>query len=65
MKVEANVKKLLELLAKLGILRFGGKAATYKGGERPSEFAMDDVLDAKRDLVNGADANDNAKDSGK
>ena len=45
--------KFMDLLAKLGILRFGTKAAVYKSGtERPAEFMMDDVLNAERDLVN-------------
>lgn len=45
---------LLELLRKLGILRFGATAATYKSGtERPAELMMDDVYDAKKDLVGG------------
>ncbi len=43
---------LLDLLRKLGILRFGGTAATYKSGaDRPTELMMDDVYDAKKDLV--------------
>ena len=48
--------KLLDLLAKLGILRFGGKAAVYRSGaERPTEFMMDDVMNADRDLTTKAD----------
>jgi hypothetical protein len=44
--------KLLDMLAKLGILRFGAKAAVYKSGaERPAEFTMDGVYNADRDLV--------------
>lgn len=44
--------KLLDLPAKLGILRFGAKAATYTSAkDRPAEFMMDDVYDAERDLV--------------
>ena len=44
--------KLLDLLAKLGILRFGTKAAVYKSGtDRPAEFMMDGVFNAERDLV--------------
>ena len=43
----------LDTLAKLGILRTGAKAATYTSAkDRPTEFMMDGVLDAKRDLVN-------------
>lgn len=45
--------KLLDLLAKLGILRFGKTAAVYHSGkERPAELLMDNVYDARRDLVN-------------
>ena len=44
--------KLLDLLRKLGILRFGATAATYTSeADRPTEFMMDDVYDAKKDLV--------------
>ncbi len=44
--------KLLDALAKLGILRFGTKAAVYKTGtERPAELQMDGVFNAERDLV--------------
>ena len=44
--------KLLDLLAKLGILRFGTKKATWKSGkDMPEEFLMDGVFDAKRDLT--------------
>jgi hypothetical protein len=42
----------LDILRKLGILRFGATAATYKSeADRPTEFMMDDVYDAKKDLV--------------
>jgi hypothetical protein len=45
---------LLDLLRKLGILRFGATAATYKSAaDRPAELMMDDVYDAKKDLVGG------------
>lgn len=44
--------KFLDVLAKLGILRYGAKSATYKSGaERPAELMMDNVYDAERDLV--------------
>lgn len=44
--------KMLALLQKLGILRFGAKAATYRNGSgRPVEFMMDDVFNAEKDLV--------------
>ena len=56
----------LELLAKLGILRMGAKAGTYKNAaERPSEFMMDDVYDAKRDLVAGGEAKADSGDAKK
>lgn len=48
--------KLLDLLAKLGILRFGAKAATYSSAkDRPAEFMMDGVYDAERDLTTKED----------
>ncbi len=46
--------KILGLLQKLGILRYGAKAAVYRDGAgRPVEFMMDDVLNAETDLVAG------------
>ena len=48
--------KFLDLLAKLGILRVGTKAATYRSGtERPAELLMDDVYNADRDLTTKKD----------
>lgn len=48
--------KLLDLLAKLGILRFGVKSASYTSAkDRPAEFMMDGVFDAKRDLTTKQD----------
>ena len=48
--------KFLDLLAKLGILRYGTKAATYDSGtERPTELLMDDVYNADRDLTTAKD----------
>ena len=48
--------KLLDLLAKLGILRFGAKKATYTSAkDRPAEFMMDGVYNADRDLVTKKD----------
>ena len=45
---------LLDLLRKLGILRYGATAGTYRNGaERPTELMMDGVYDAKKDLVGG------------
>ena len=48
--------KLLDVLAKLGIMRFGTKAAVYKSAtERPTELMMDDVVNAERDLTTRQD----------
>ena len=48
--------KFFDLLAKLGILRVGAKAATYRTGtERPAELLMDGVYDADRDLTTKKD----------
>lgn len=45
--------KLIDFLAKLGILRWGAKHDTYHSNqERPAEFMMDGVFNAERDLVN-------------
>lgn len=47
--------KFLDLLRKLGILRGGAKAGAYTSGkDRPPEFLMEGVFDAKKDLVGGA-----------
>jgi hypothetical protein len=43
---------VLDLLRKLGILRFGVVKAKYKSGkERPIEIQQDNVFNAKKDLV--------------
>lgn len=43
---------ILDLLAKLGILRFGTKKAVWHSGkDLPEEFLMNDVFNAKRDLT--------------
>ena len=48
--------KLLDLLRKLGIFRSGSTSGTYTNAvERPTELQMDDVFDAKKDLVNKED----------
>ena len=48
--------KMLRLLAKLGILRYGAKSYTYTSGrDRPAESLMDDVFNAERDLTTGED----------
>jgi hypothetical protein len=47
-----GIMKVLDVLRKLGIVRFGAKAAVYHNAqERPTEFMMDDVFDAEKDLV--------------
>ncbi|WP_158306628.1 hypothetical protein [Polymorphum gilvum] len=51
--------KLLDLLAKLGILRFGARSGTYTSAkDRPVEFMMDDIYDAERDLTTRKDVKD-------
>ena len=53
--------KLLDLLAKLGILRFGTRKAVYHSAkDMPAEFLMNDVFDAERDLTTGQDIKDAA-----
>ena len=50
--------KFLDVLRKLGILRYGTKAATYTGmQDRPAEFFMEGVFNAEKDLINQADVN--------
>ena len=44
---------LLDILAKLGILRMGATSGTYHNAkERPTELQMDGVFNAKKDLIN-------------
>lgn len=44
--------KLLDILRKLGILRYGAQAGVYTSAKDcPSSFMMDDVYDEKKDLV--------------
>lgn len=53
--------KLLDLLAKLGILRFGTKKAVYHSAkDMPAEFLMHDVMKAERDLTTVQDIKDAA-----
>ena len=48
--------KILDVLRKLGILRYGTKAATYTSmRDKPAELFMDDVFNADKDLVNKED----------
>jgi hypothetical protein len=47
-----HAMKLLDMLAKLGILRYGTKAAVYRSGrDRPIEFMDQGVFNAERDLT--------------
>ena len=47
---------ILDILAKLGILRVGAKKAVYHGGkDMPAEMLMDDVYNAERDLTTKED----------
>lgn len=49
--------KFLDLLRKLGIFRSGSVSATYKSGtDRPTEMMMENVFDAKKDLINKKNA---------
>jgi hypothetical protein len=51
--------KFLDLLAKLGILRYGGKAAVYRSArDRPAEFMQPGVFNAERDLTRASDIKD-------
>jgi hypothetical protein len=48
--------KLLDILRKLGILRFGAEGGAYtKAAERPTSLQMDGVFDSKKDLVTRED----------
>src|SRR4030042_2630842 len=48
--------KVLDVLRKLGILRYGAKTATYTSmKDRPAEFFMEGVFNAEKDLVNQDD----------
>jgi hypothetical protein len=49
---EGWIVKILDILRKLGIIRFGATAKVYRNAaERPVEFMMDDVFDAEKDLI--------------
>ena len=48
--------KFLDVLRKLGILRYGAKTETYTSmKDRPAEFSMEGVFNAEKDLVNQED----------
>jgi hypothetical protein len=46
--------KIIDLLRKLGILRFGTYKGTYKN-EIPDQMLFDDVYDSEKDLVHRKD----------
>ncbi|MDO9533471.1 MAG: hypothetical protein Q7O12_15280 [Deltaproteobacteria bacterium] len=49
--------KFMDVLRKLGILRYGTKTATYTSmKDRPAEFFMEGVFNAEKDLINQEDA---------
>src|SRR5665648_379271 len=48
--------KFLDVLRKLGILRYGTKTGTYTSmKDRPAEFYMEGVFNAEKDLINQED----------
>ncbi len=48
--------RLLDLLRKLGVLRYGTKTGTYHSAkDRPDEFLMDNVCNAEKDLTHLSD----------
>lgn len=48
--------KFIDILRKLGIFRSGSVSGTYTSGkDRPIEFQMDDVYNAKKDLTTKED----------
>jgi len=47
---------LLDILRKLGILRYGAAAGTYtNAADRPTSLQMDGVFDPEKDLVHRED----------
>jgi uncharacterized membrane protein len=48
--------KIMDLLRKLGIVRYGTKSATYTSAkDMPAEFLMEDVYNAEKDLTTKED----------
>lgn len=44
---------ILDFLRKIGIFRSGSVSTSYKSSsDRPTEMMMDNVFDAKKDLIN-------------
>jgi hypothetical protein len=47
---------VLDVLRKLGILRFGAEAGTYtKATDRPASLQFEEVFDSQKDLVTRED----------
>lgn len=54
--------KFIELLQKLGILRYGTKSYKYTSAkDMPAEALLDDVYDANKDLVSFKKKKDDKK----
>lgn len=52
-----SFETIVKWMRKLGILRAGTKSYTYTSGkDMPAEALMDDVYDAKKDLMFDGDA---------
>lgn len=48
--------KVLDVLRKLGILRFGAEAGTYKKAtDRPASLQFEEVFDSQKDVVTRKD----------
>ena len=48
--------KIIDVLRKLGILRFGAEAGTYtKATDRPASLQFEEVFDSEKDLVTRED----------
>jgi len=55
-KEKARRRKIIDILRKIGVLRYGTKKGTYSSvREMPAELFMADVYDAKKDLVTKKD----------
>ena len=50
-----DFKKIMSVLRKFGIGRTGIYSRKGDASERPIEAIMDDVYDAKKDLINNSD----------
>jgi len=45
--------KFIDLLRRLGILRFGAEGGVYRNAtERPTSLQMEDVFDSNKDVIN-------------